>query len=227
MAALIWIAIALAALIGEAFTTALVLGSIAVAALGAAAVSLVAGQAVQVVVFAVLSLVLLIVVRPVAMRLLPAATEEPSTAAGGPVGRRGVVTERIDAGGGQIRIGSGDFWTARLDGAGSAAPGREVEVIAIRGLTAIVRPLRSVRLPEGEGGTTAPTDDFGLSARELEVLRLLAEGRTNAEIADVLVVSPRTVHHHVSHILEKLNASTRTEAARIAAQHGLIDNAEE
>jgi DNA-binding CsgD family transcriptional regulator/membrane protein implicated in regulation of membrane protease activity len=223
---LVWVAIALLALIGEAFTTALVLGSLSVAALGAAVVSLIAGPVIQIVAFAILSLLLLVVVRPVAMRLLPAEIETSTDAPGGRVGRRGVVTERVDLAGGQIRIGSGDFWTARIDGAGSAAPGREVEVVELRGLIAIVRPLRTQRLTGLAEGEDALSDDFGLSARELEVLRLVAEGRTNAEIAETLVVSPRTVHHHVSHILEKLNAATRTEAARIAADHGLIGDSE-
>jgi DNA-binding CsgD family transcriptional regulator len=57
----------------------------------------------------------------------------------------------------------------------------------------------------------------GLTDRQLEVLGLLAEGLTNAEIADRLVVSVRTVDHHVAAILAKLNVASRREAARAAA----------
>ena len=63
----------------------------------------------------------------------------------------------------------------------------------------------------------------GLTPRELEVLTLLARGRKNAEIASELFISERTVKFHVSSILAKLGAETRTEAARIAARRGLVE----
>lgn len=62
-----------------------------------------------------------------------------------------------------------------------------------------------------------------LTEREAEVLALLAEGRTNAEIGDVLFMSPKTASVHVSHIIAKLGAANRTEAAAIGRRHGLID----
>jgi DNA-binding NarL/FixJ family response regulator len=61
-----------------------------------------------------------------------------------------------------------------------------------------------------------------LSARELEVLRLMVSGKTNKEIAGALFVSEGTVKGHVNHILAKLGASGRTEAARIAMKRGLV-----
>ena len=63
----------------------------------------------------------------------------------------------------------------------------------------------------------------GLTPRELEVLTLLARGLKNAEIASELFISERTVKFHVSSILAKLGAETRTEAVRIAARRGLVE----
>lgn len=62
-----------------------------------------------------------------------------------------------------------------------------------------------------------------LTEREMEVLRLLAQGKPNKEIAETLVITERTVKFHVSSILSKLGAGNRTEAVMIAAQHGLIE----
>ncbi len=67
----------------------------------------------------------------------------------------------------------------------------------------------------------APSTDQ-LSARELEVLRLVAEGLTNNEIASRLIVSPRTVQTHIYRIFSKLDVTTRTAASRHATEHGLI-----
>jgi class 3 adenylate cyclase/tetratricopeptide (TPR) repeat protein len=61
-------------------------------------------------------------------------------------------------------------------------------------------------------------DRFGLSGRELEVLALVAEGRTNGEIARLLFISPKTASVHVSHILDKLGVANRVEAAMVAAR---------
>ncbi len=62
-----------------------------------------------------------------------------------------------------------------------------------------------------------------LTTRELEVLRLMARGLQNKEIAHGLVISERTVKFHVSSILHKLNAGNRTEAVTLALQQGLIE----
>ncbi len=61
-----------------------------------------------------------------------------------------------------------------------------------------------------------------LTGRELEVLRLIATGATNREIADALVVSEGTVKNHVSSILSRLDLRDRTQAALYAYEHGLI-----
>jgi DNA-binding NarL/FixJ family response regulator len=61
-----------------------------------------------------------------------------------------------------------------------------------------------------------------LTPRELEVLRLMAQGLPNRKIAEHLEVNERTVKHHVSEILSKLGVANRTQAITYAAAHGLI-----
>ena len=63
----------------------------------------------------------------------------------------------------------------------------------------------------------------GLTDREVEVLRLLARGRTNKEIAAALVVAEKTAGHHVEHIYAKVGVSTRVGAALFAMRHDLVD----
>ncbi len=67
-----------------------------------------------------------------------------------------------------------------------------------------------------------PSDVYGLSPREQEVLNILAEGRTDRDIAARLFISERTVHVHVRRILAKLGVSSRTEAAGVAIRQGLV-----
>jgi ATP/maltotriose-dependent transcriptional regulator MalT len=68
---------------------------------------------------------------------------------------------------------------------------------------------------------TAP-DSYGLSGRELEVLRLVAAGKTNREIASDLVLSEHTVARHVQNIFAKLGVTSRTAATAFAFQHKLV-----
>jgi DNA-binding CsgD family transcriptional regulator len=67
---------------------------------------------------------------------------------------------------------------------------------------------------------------YGLTARELLVLRLLAGGRTNAEIGKQLFISPKTASVHVTHILRKLGVANRVQAATVAERAGLTDDTE-
>jgi DNA-binding CsgD family transcriptional regulator len=64
-------------------------------------------------------------------------------------------------------------------------------------------------------------EPHGLSARELEVLRLIAAGHTDREIAEALTISRRTATTHLTHILDKLGLDSRTAAAAHAVRHGL------
>ena len=68
-----------------------------------------------------------------------------------------------------------------------------------------------------------PADRWGLSSREREVLSMVAAGRTNGEIGAALFISTKTASVHVTHILDKLGVSTRTEAALLASRAGLLD----
>jgi DNA-binding NarL/FixJ family response regulator len=65
-------------------------------------------------------------------------------------------------------------------------------------------------------------DPLGLSAREIEVLRLVAAGKSNRQIAEELVIATNTVDRHVSHILAKIGAANRAEAAAYAAKQRLL-----
>ncbi len=87
-----------------------------------------------------------------------------------------------------------------------------------------LRELGVQRIPRGAQPATRG-NPRGLTQRQLDVLALLAEGLTNAEIAERLVVSVRTVDHHVSAILSKLGAHTRREAAATADSLGLVHSA--
>lgn len=77
------------------------------------------------------------------------------------------------------------------------------------------------RVPAGPRGATR-ANPAGLTPRQLEVLELLADGLTNGEIAERLVVSARTAEHHVAAVLAKLGAPTRRDAARRASELGLL-----
>jgi HD-GYP domain-containing protein (c-di-GMP phosphodiesterase class II) len=72
------------------------------------------------------------------------------------------------------------------------------------------------RVPRRHGGPA------GLTPREVEVLTLLARGLSNKQIAERLVISPKTVGNHAEHIYSKINTSTRAAASLFAMQHGLL-----
>jgi DNA-binding CsgD family transcriptional regulator/tetratricopeptide (TPR) repeat protein len=82
---------------------------------------------------------------------------------------------------------------------------------------------RGATVPRGPRASTR-ANPAELTTRELDVLRLVADGKRNAEVADELVLSRRTVDHHVSAILRKLQVKTRGEAAAEAARLGLLQD---
>nr|WP_290665856.1 response regulator transcription factor [Ardenticatena sp.] len=80
----------------------------------------------------------------------------------------------------------------------------------------------SIHMSPPSSSAAVPPAFAALTEREIEVLRLVAEGLTNQEIAERLIISTRTVKAHVSHILAKLNLSDRTQAAVYAWREGLM-----
>jgi DNA-binding NarL/FixJ family response regulator len=66
----------------------------------------------------------------------------------------------------------------------------------------------------------------GLTRREIEILRLVARGLSSKQIAEQLVISPKTVRNHVEHIYAKIDASSRAGAALFAMHHGLLPEEE-
>jgi DNA-binding NarL/FixJ family response regulator len=87
----------------------------------------------------------------------------------------------------------------------------------------LLQPIVASRLMNHINQAQAAPDTEALTPRELDVLKLLAQGFQNKEIAAQLVISERTVKFHVSSILSKLGAGNRTEAVAIAAQQGLVE----
>lgn len=104
-------------------------------------------------------------------------------------------------------------------------PDELAEVVrkAARG-ESVLHPRVAARVVQELRGTRSGTPNLfnELSDRELDVLRLIADGRSNAEIADKLIISEKTVKGHVSNILSKLHMMDRTQAAVLAWQQGLM-----
>jgi DNA-binding NarL/FixJ family response regulator len=84
-------------------------------------------------------------------------------------------------------------------------------------VTALVRDY----LERAQDGEESPKDP--LTARELEVVKLIAEGHTSEEIAEMLVISRKTVDRHRANILEKLEMRNRVELTRYAIRRGLVE----
>jgi two-component system response regulator NreC len=85
-----------------------------------------------------------------------------------------------------------------------------------------VHPTLGARMVAAEAEDRAAAEADPLSEREREVLRLLALGHTNQEIAEKLYISVRTAESHRAHIMQKLRLATRAELVRYALSHGLL-----
>jgi DNA-binding CsgD family transcriptional regulator len=86
----------------------------------------------------------------------------------------------------------------------------------------VMAPDQAIELARSPMQPRSPTYPAGLTAREVEVLRLVAQGLTNAQVAEKLVITPRTVNVHLTSIYSKLQVTSRTAAARYAIEHDLI-----
>jgi two-component system response regulator NreC len=84
-----------------------------------------------------------------------------------------------------------------------------------------LNPRLGARLAAAPPAPSGPPDD--LSEREVEVLRLIALGHTNTEIASQLYLSVRTIESHRAHIQQKLRRNTRAELVQYALEHGFVD----
>ena len=119
---------------------------------------------------------------------------------------------------------------AERDQAGAAARLRRAAELAdrlgarplLQQITRLARRAR-IDLPAATAGPAGPAVPFGLTARELEVLRLVAAGRSNQQIAAELFISPKTASVHVSNILGKLGVASRVAAAAAAHRLHLLD----
>jgi DNA-binding CsgD family transcriptional regulator len=103
-----------------------------------------------------------------------------------------------------------------MDTIGKAMPLDEAVELAKRLLEAFDNPV--TELPPSNG--TVPA--HGLTPRELEIVRLLVDGRSNQEIADLLSISLRTAQTHVANVLGKLDLPSRSAVAAYAVRNGLV-----
>jgi len=107
-----------------------------------------------------------------------------------------------------------DSWT-RAPAALGARP-------AVTHLRRRLRELGVVRMPRRPNVTTR-RNPVGLTVRQIEILGLLAQGLSNAEIAERLVVSTRTIDHHVAAVFQRLDVHSRRDAAAMFDSLGLAD----
>ncbi len=94
----------------------------------------------------------------------------------------------------------------------------------IAGGGSYVHPTLGARMVTADAAARAAADADPLSDREREILRLLALGHTNQEIAKLLYISVRTAETHRAHIMQKLRLTTRAELVRHALAHGLLND---
>jgi DNA-binding CsgD family transcriptional regulator len=158
--------------------------------------------------------------RPALARVLAVFRDWPSN---GPV-MRAMGFSRVEQ---PVSLGAGSFQCCALDFGPGSVNGWLLRHIQLEsGAVATLHP------PANVGSTGASVADQGdggslplarLTAREREVLAVLAEGATNNELAERLFISERTVNRHLSNIFAKLDVGNRTAAARLAIEAGLAE----
>ena len=108
-----------------------------------------------------------------------------------------------------LMLGADDYLSKPLDGG---------ELLA-----RVKRSLRRSAPVRRNGNGNGHRDEANLSPRERQILALLAEGRTQGQIATALVISSKTVATHIQHILSKLGVQSRAQAVAVAFQRGLVE----
>jgi len=115
-----------------------------------------------------------------------------------------------------IQLGEEAFQAAQAEGRGMTAE----QALTAKGPVAMSMPIpASLPSPPPTKPSNSPSS---LTAREIEVLRLVAQGMTNEQMAKQLVISPRTINTHLTSIFGKIGVSTRSGATRYAIDHHLI-----
>jgi non-specific serine/threonine protein kinase len=109
------------------------------------------------------------------------------------------------------RVALGPSAFAAAEASGKALSHEQALAEASRFLSSVMSPVPAL-----------PTTDASLTPRELDVLRLIVAGQSNAQIAEALAISPRTATTHVTNLLAKLGVAGRREAAAVAQRDGLV-----
>jgi class 3 adenylate cyclase len=139
-------------------------------------------------------------------------------------GKHVMLASRIanEARGGQILVSS--LLKELTESGGDFSFGRGSEV-HLKGLSGNYR-IHEVSWREGDAGPSADSGSprANLTLREVEVLRLIAAGRTNAEISHELVLSGRTIARHITNIYDKIGARSKADATAYAIRHGLTED---
>jgi len=117
----------------------------------------------------------------------------------------------------RLRVALGRACQALGDGEGAA-----LELVAAREIFARLGAAPDLATLDANGKRESPGKEHGLSARELQVLRLVATGKTNRAIAEELCLSEKTVDRHVSNIFTKVNVTSRAAATAFAYEHRLV-----
>ena len=128
---------------------------------------------------------------------------------------------------GRGRLGRREAFAAGASGYVLKEAADEEVVAAVREIAnggSYVHPALGARMVTAEAQARAAAAADPLSDREREVLRLLALGHTNQEIAKMLYISVRTAETHRAHIMQKLGLETRAELVRYALVNGLLDD---